>query len=39
MDYQTILVEEKNTVGYLTLNRPKQLNSLMKPCTKKWSAC
>ncbi|MBH0065102.1 MULTISPECIES: 2-(1,2-epoxy-1,2-dihydrophenyl)acetyl-CoA isomerase PaaG [Psychrobacter] len=27
MDYQTILVEEKNAVGYLTLNRPKQLNS------------
>ena len=27
MDYQTIIVEEKNAVGYLTLNRPKQLNS------------
>ena len=27
MDYQTILVKEKNAVGYLTLNRPKQLNS------------
>lgn len=27
MDYQTILVNEKNAVGYLTLNRPKQLNS------------
>src|SRR5690606_6559322 len=27
MDYQTIIVEEKNAVGCLTLNRPKQLNS------------
>jgi len=27
MDYQTILVEEKNTVGYLKFNRPEQLNS------------
>ncbi|QQC85673.1 2-(1,2-epoxy-1,2-dihydrophenyl)acetyl-CoA isomerase PaaG [Acinetobacter bereziniae] len=27
MDYQTIIVEEKNAVGYLTFNRPKQLNS------------
>ncbi|MHA3083790.1 2-(1,2-epoxy-1,2-dihydrophenyl)acetyl-CoA isomerase PaaG [Acinetobacter sp. ANC 5383] len=27
MDYQHILVEEHNEVGYLTLNRPKQLNS------------
>ena len=22
MDYQTIIVEEKNAVGYLTFNRP-----------------
>lgn len=29
MDYQTIIVEEKNAVGYLTFNRPKQLNSLL----------
>ena len=27
MDYQTIIVEEKNAVGYLSFNRPKQLNS------------
>ncbi|TCM62693.1 2-(1,2-epoxy-1,2-dihydrophenyl)acetyl-CoA isomerase [Acinetobacter calcoaceticus] len=27
MDYQTILVEVKNAVGYLTFNRPKSLNS------------
>ena len=27
MEYQTIIVEEKNAVGYLTFNRPKQLNS------------
>ncbi|SPL69601.1 2-(1,2-epoxy-1,2-dihydrophenyl)acetyl-CoA isomerase PaaG [Acinetobacter stercoris] len=27
MDYQTILVKEENAVGYLTFNRPKQLNS------------
>lgn len=27
MDYQHILVKEHNEVGYLTLNRPKQLNS------------
>lgn len=27
MDYQSILVEVKQTVGYLRLNRPKQLNS------------
>ncbi len=28
MDYQTIIVEEKNNVGYLMLNRPQQFNSL-----------
>ena len=28
MDYQTIKVEVKNSVGYLTLNRPEQFNSL-----------
>lgn len=28
MDYQTIIVEEKNHVGYLMLNRPQQFNSL-----------
>lgn len=27
MDYQTILVNEQNGVGYLRFNRPKQLNS------------
>lgn len=27
MEYQTIIVEENNAVGYLTFNRPKQLNS------------
>lgn len=27
MDYQTIIAEEKDAVGYLTFNRPKQLNS------------
>lgn len=27
MDYQTIIVKQENAVGYLTLNRPKQLNS------------
>ncbi len=27
MDYQTILVKEVNQVGYLTFNRPKNLNS------------
>ncbi|WOE31828.1 MULTISPECIES: 2-(1,2-epoxy-1,2-dihydrophenyl)acetyl-CoA isomerase PaaG [unclassified Acinetobacter] len=27
MDYQTIIVKEQNAVGYLTFNRPKQLNS------------
>jgi len=27
MDYQNIIVEEKNAVGYLTFNRPKALNS------------
>lgn len=27
MDYQTIIVEVKNAVGYLIFNRPKQLNS------------
>ncbi|AIY37522.1 TPA: 2-(1,2-epoxy-1,2-dihydrophenyl)acetyl-CoA isomerase PaaG [Acinetobacter baumannii] len=27
MDYQNIIAEEKNGVGYLTLNRPKALNS------------
>ncbi|MDR6795947.1 2-(1,2-epoxy-1,2-dihydrophenyl)acetyl-CoA isomerase PaaG [Acinetobacter calcoaceticus] len=27
MDYQNILAEEKNGVGYLTFNRPKALNS------------
>ncbi|MGQ1137970.1 2-(1,2-epoxy-1,2-dihydrophenyl)acetyl-CoA isomerase PaaG [Acinetobacter baumannii] len=27
MDYQNIIAEEKNSVGYLTFNRPKALNS------------
>ncbi len=27
MDYQNIIAEEKNGVGYLTFNRPKALNS------------
>ena len=27
MDYQTIITEEKDAVGYLTFNRPQQLNS------------
>ncbi|MCG6642003.1 MULTISPECIES: 2-(1,2-epoxy-1,2-dihydrophenyl)acetyl-CoA isomerase PaaG [Acinetobacter calcoaceticus/baumannii complex] len=27
MDYQNIIAEEKNDVGYLTFNRPKALNS------------
>ncbi|MEG0340573.1 MAG: 2-(1,2-epoxy-1,2-dihydrophenyl)acetyl-CoA isomerase PaaG [Acinetobacter sp.] len=27
MDYQTIIAVEKDAVGYLTFNRPKQLNS------------
>ncbi|NIE95401.1 2-(1,2-epoxy-1,2-dihydrophenyl)acetyl-CoA isomerase [Acinetobacter sp. Tr-809] len=27
MDYNNIIVEEKNAVGYLTFNRPKALNS------------
>lgn len=27
MDYQTIIVAEKNAVGYLSFNRPQQLNS------------
>lgn len=27
MDYQTIIVKQQNGVGYLTLNRPQQLNS------------
>ncbi|ENV33073.1 2-(1,2-epoxy-1,2-dihydrophenyl)acetyl-CoA isomerase PaaG [Acinetobacter gerneri] len=27
MDYQTIIVKEHNQVGYLTFNRPKNLNS------------
>lgn len=27
MEYQTIIVEEKNAVGYLSLNRPEQFNS------------
>ena len=28
MDYQSILCEIKNSVAYMTLNRPKQYNSL-----------
>lgn len=27
MEFQTIIVQEHNAVGYLTLNRPQQLNS------------
>jgi len=38
MDYQTILVEEKNAVGYLTLNRPKQLNSFNEVMHKEVSS-
>ncbi|WP_286795899.1 2-(1,2-epoxy-1,2-dihydrophenyl)acetyl-CoA isomerase PaaG [Psychrobacter sp. UBA6291] len=38
MDYQTILVEEKNAVGYLTLNRPKQLNSFNEAMHKEVSS-
>ena len=28
MEYQTIIVEKNNAVGYLTLNRPERYNSL-----------
>lgn len=35
MDYQTIIVEEKNAVGYLTFNRPKQLNSFNETVDRK----
>ena len=38
MDYQTILVEEKNAVGHLTLNRPKQLNSFNEVMHKEVSS-
>ncbi|MGP9544468.1 2-(1,2-epoxy-1,2-dihydrophenyl)acetyl-CoA isomerase PaaG [Psychrobacter sp. AOP7-B1-25] len=38
MDYQTIIVEEKNAVGYLTLNRPKQLNSFNEVMHKEVSS-
>ena len=34
MDYQSIIVEEKNHVGYLMLNRPKQFNSLTLPMSE-----
>ena len=37
MDYQTIIVEEKNAVGYLTFNRPKQLNSINETMHKEVS--
>ncbi len=29
MEYQTIIVEKNNAVGYLTLNRPERYNSLV----------
>lgn len=38
MDYQTIIVEEKNAVGYLTFNRPKQLNSFNETMHKEVSS-
>ena len=34
MDYQNIIVTEKNGVGYLTFNRPKQLNSFTEAMHK-----
>ncbi len=30
MEYQNILIEQKETVQYITINRPKQLNALNK---------
>ena len=38
MDYQTIIVEEKNAVGYLTFNRPQQLNSFNETMHQEVSA-
>lgn len=38
MDYQNIIVMEKNGVGYLTFNRPKQLNSFTEAMHKEVAA-
>ena len=34
MEYQTIIVERKNSIGVITLNRPDKLNSITLPMAK-----
>ena len=35
MSYEFIMVERKDRVGLITLNRPKQLNALNVRCNRK----
>jgi len=36
MNYETILFEEKDHIGLLTLNRPKTINALNRTMIEAW---